>query len=81
MELCDEAVRPARQLHRLVPDDAETTGLLALLLLQHSRTAARYDEDGRFVAPAEPDAVAWPRVADLYGLLARLALIAPVLAG
>ena len=36
-ELCDEAIWLARQVHRLLPDDAETTGLLALMLLQHSR--------------------------------------------
>jgi RNA polymerase sigma-70 factor (ECF subfamily) len=58
-ELCDEAVWLARQLHRLVPDDAETTGLLALLLLQHARAAAREDADGRLVPFAEQDRTRW----------------------
>jgi RNA polymerase sigma-70 factor (ECF subfamily) len=41
LELCDEAVWLCRQLHRLVPGDAETTGLLALMLLHGARGKAR----------------------------------------
>ncbi len=58
-ELCDEAVWLARQLHRILPDDAETTGLLALLLLQHARTPARLDDTGRLLAYAEQDRTRW----------------------
>jgi RNA polymerase sigma-70 factor (ECF subfamily) len=58
-ELCDEAVWLARQLHRLLPDDPETTGLLALLLLQHARTPARLDATGRLLAYAEQDRARW----------------------
>ena len=116
-ELCDEAIWLARQVHRLLPDDAETTGLLALMLLQHSRADARHDDAGRLLTFAEQDRarwdhraitearallgttgrapvgpyqvqaaiaalhaaatsaddVNWPRIADLYGLLARIA--------
>jgi RNA polymerase sigma-70 factor (ECF subfamily) len=112
-ELCAEAVWLTRQLHALVPDDAETMGLLALLVLQHARTPARQDGAGRLVPYDEQDrsrwdvtaiaegrallasvsggplgpyqvqaAIAalhaheplnWARVADLYGVLGRLA--------
>ncbi len=61
-ELCDEAVWLARQLHRLVPGDAETTGLLALLLLQHARAAARQDGAGRLVPFEEQDRALWDGV-------------------
>jgi RNA polymerase sigma-70 factor (ECF subfamily) len=60
-DLCEEAIWLARQVHRLVPDDAETTGLLALLLLQHSRVRARHDDDGRLVPFAEQDRSRWDR--------------------
>lgn len=116
-ELCDEAVWLARQLLALVPGDAETTGLLALLLLQHARTPARQDGAGRLVrfedqdrsrwdagaiaeargllattvggplgpyqvqaaiaalhaTAAEAERLPWPRIAELYGVLGRLA--------
>ena len=42
-DLCDEAIRLARLLDHLIPDEAEVRGLLALLLLQHARRAARTD--------------------------------------
>lgn len=58
-QLCDEAVWLARQLHRLVPDDPETTGVLALLLLQNARTGARTDALGRLVPFAEQDRSRW----------------------
>ena len=62
-DLCDEAIWLARQMHRLLPDDAETTGLLALMLLQHSRAAARHDESGRLVTFAAQDHSRWDRQA------------------
>ncbi len=58
-DLCEEALWLTRQLHRLLPDDAETTGLLALLLLQHSRAAARSDGDGRLVPFDQQDRARW----------------------
>ena len=58
-ELCDEAIWLARQVHRLLPDDAETTGLLALMLLQHSRADARHDDAGRLLTFAEQDRARW----------------------
>lgn len=116
-ELCEEAIWLTRQVHRLLPEDGETTGLLALMLFQHSRAGARHDDAGRLVPFADQDRsrwdaraitearallgttgrgpvgpyqvqaaiaalhaaaegaddVNWPRIADLYGLLDRVA--------
>src|SRR6185369_14604083 len=44
-DLCDEAIRLARLLAALLPQEPEPTALLALLLLQDSRRAARLDEN------------------------------------
>jgi RNA polymerase sigma-70 factor (ECF subfamily) len=60
-ELCDEAIWLGRLLHRLLPADAETAGLLALMLLHHSRAAARQDSDGRPVPLAGQDRSRWDR--------------------
>jgi RNA polymerase sigma-70 factor, ECF subfamily len=61
-DLCDEAIRLGRLLTRLMPDDAETAGLLALMLLHDSRRAARTDADGRFVALPDQDRSRWDAV-------------------
>ena len=58
-DLCDEAIWLGRLLHRLMPSDAETAGLLALMLLHSSRRAARLAADGRPVPLAEQDRSAW----------------------
>ncbi|MGI8456799.1 MAG: RNA polymerase sigma factor [Propionibacteriaceae bacterium] len=58
-DLAAEAVRPATLLTRLLPDDEETFGLLALLLLQQSRRAARTDAAGDLVPMAEQDRTRW----------------------
>jgi RNA polymerase sigma-70 factor (ECF subfamily) len=42
-----------------MPDDAETAGLLALMLLHDSRRAARIDEHGRYVALPDQDRATW----------------------
>ncbi|HXV92750.1 MAG TPA: sigma-70 family RNA polymerase sigma factor [Pseudonocardia sp.] len=60
-ELCAEAVWLARQLHRLVPGEPETTGLLALLLLQNARAGARRDPAGGLVPYEEQDRTRWDR--------------------
>ncbi len=57
--LCDEAIRLARLLLTLFPAEPEVMGLLALLLLQHSRTAARFDGDGFPVLLDEQDRRLW----------------------
>ena len=45
-ELCTEAIRLARLLARLMPDEAEALGLHALLLLQDARRPARFGASG-----------------------------------
>jgi RNA polymerase sigma-70 factor (ECF subfamily) len=59
--LCDEAIRLARLLLRLFPSDPEIMGLLALLLLQHARTAARLDATGQIVLLEDQDRTLWNR--------------------
>jgi RNA polymerase sigma-70 factor (ECF subfamily) len=49
-ELCDEGIRLARLVVELMPDEAEARGLLALMLVQDSRRAARLSADGELVA-------------------------------
>jgi RNA polymerase sigma-70 factor (ECF subfamily) len=58
-ELCDEAIRLGELLSRLMPDDAEVWGLLALMLLHDARRAARVDPSGRWVALDEQDRSLW----------------------
>jgi RNA polymerase sigma-70 factor (ECF subfamily) len=60
-ELCTEAIWLGRLLHRLLPEEAETTGLLALMLLLHARAAGRQDAEGRPVLLAEQDRGRWHR--------------------
>jgi RNA polymerase sigma-70 factor (ECF subfamily) len=60
-ELCEEAIWLGRLLHRLLPGDAETAGLLALVLLHHARAAAREDSAGRPVQLADQDRSRWDR--------------------
>jgi RNA polymerase sigma-70 factor (ECF subfamily) len=59
--LCDEAIRLGRLLLRLFPDQPELMGLLALMLLQHARAAARLDGDGAIVLLEDQDRGLWNR--------------------
>ena len=69
--LCDEAIRLGRLLLRLFPAEPEIMGLLALMLLQHSRAAARFDEEGQVVLLEDQDRGRWNK-----GMIAEgLALI------
>jgi RNA polymerase sigma factor (sigma-70 family) len=58
-ELTAEAIRIARDLHRLLPDEGEVTGLLALMLLIDARRPARTASDGSLVPLAEQDRGLW----------------------
>jgi RNA polymerase sigma-70 factor, ECF subfamily len=58
-ELCAEAIRLGRLLAKLMPDDGEAGGLLALMLLHDARRAARVDDRGRYVALGEQDRARW----------------------
>src|SRR5262249_55092863 len=66
--LCDEAIRLARLLLRLFPAEPEIMGLLALMLLQHARAAARYDADGAIVLLEDQDRGRWNRELIAEGL-------------
>ncbi len=57
--LAQEAIRLTRWLHRLLPDDGEVTGLLALMLLTDARRPARTRPDGSLVPLAEQDRQKW----------------------
>jgi RNA polymerase sigma-70 factor (ECF subfamily) len=60
-ELCDEAIRLGRLLGALMPDESEVRGLLALMVLHHSRRDARVDEHGELVLLADQDRSLWRR--------------------
>ncbi len=58
-DLCDEAIRLGKLLAVLMPDEAEVFGLLALMLLQDSRRAARTGSDGELVLLEDQDRSLW----------------------
>ncbi|WP_432864747.1 RNA polymerase sigma factor [Microbispora rosea] len=58
-DLADEAIRLARVLVRLMPDEPEAAGLLALMLLHHARRAARLDEAGDLVVLEDQERDRW----------------------
>jgi RNA polymerase sigma-70 factor (ECF subfamily) len=60
-DLCAEAIRLARILTELMPDEAEVWGLLALLLLTEARRAARTAPDGSVVLLPDQDRSVWDR--------------------
>ncbi len=74
-ELSAEAIRLARVVQRLLPDDGEVTGLLALMLLTDARRPARTGPDGALVPMAEQDRRSW----DADQIAEGIALITEVL--
>jgi RNA polymerase sigma-70 factor, ECF subfamily len=60
-DLCAEAIRLGRLLAALMPDEAEVTGLLALMLLIEARRPARTTTDGDLVLLADQDRAQWNR--------------------
>jgi RNA polymerase sigma factor (sigma-70 family) len=79
--LCDEALRLGRVLAGLVPDEPEVHGLVALMEIQASRTAARTRPDGEPVLLADQDRRRWDRLLIRRGLEALVraqALPAPI---
>ena len=62
-DLADEAIRLATTLSALMPDEAEATGLLALMKLHHARRGARADPDGALVLLEDQDRSLWDRAA------------------
>ena len=72
-ELCDEAIRLAKLLAVLMPDEPEAFGLLALLLLHDSRREARRGPEGELVLLEEQDRSLWDttRIDEGLRMLAR----------
>ena len=68
--LCDEALRLGRMLAELAPDQPEVHGLVALMELQASRTAARTDGEGRPVLLGDQDRSRWDPLLIRRGLAA-----------
>jgi RNA polymerase sigma factor (sigma-70 family) len=73
VELTAEAIRLARMVHRLLPEDHEVAGLLALMLLTDARRPARLAADGSLVPMAEQDRELWDQesIAEGVGLVTR----------
>ena len=67
-ELCAEAIRLGRLVVELMPDEAEPQGLLALMLLHHSRRATRVDEAGDLVLLEDQDRTLWDLAAIAEGV-------------
>ncbi|MEV0131020.1 RNA polymerase sigma factor [Dactylosporangium sp. NPDC050688] len=72
-ELCTEAIRLARELATLMPDEPEVLGLLALLLLTEARRPARLDAAGELVLLTDQDRSLWDRalIAEGHDLVRR----------
>lgn len=67
-DLANEAIRLARALRALLPDDAEVAGLLALMLLTDARRAARTGASGELIPLDEQDRSSWNRVLIVEGV-------------
>lgn len=80
-DLSGEAIRLARNLHALLPDDTEVTGLLALLLLTDARRAARTGPHGELIPLAEQDRGRWDRDLILEGVRLATATLGSGLIG
>ncbi len=72
-DLCEEAIRLARLLVKMMPGQAEVYGLLALMLLQDARRPARVDDDGNIVTLEDQNRTLWNRylIAEGLGVLQR----------
>ena len=67
-ELSDEAIRLTRLVHRLLPDDGEVAGLLALMLLIDARRPARTDAAGELILLADQDRTLWDQARIAEGI-------------
>jgi RNA polymerase sigma factor (sigma-70 family) len=72
-DLTTEAIRLTRAVHRLLPEDGEVAGLLALMLLTDARRAARTGPDGSLIPLSEQDRSRWdsPSIEEGRSLVAR----------
>jgi RNA polymerase sigma factor (sigma-70 family) len=62
-DVAGEAIRLARLLHALLPENGEVAGLLALMVLTDARRAARTGRDGELIPLDEQDRSVWDRTA------------------
>jgi RNA polymerase sigma-70 factor (ECF subfamily) len=78
-ELCSEAIRLGRLLAKLMPDEAEASGLLALMLLHDARRAARVDAQGRYIGLEDQDRSLWDqgRIREGLRMLERALRLGP----
>lgn len=67
-DLTGEAIRLTRMVHRLLPDDGEVRGLLALMLLTEARRPARTGQNGELIPLAEQDRSRWDAAAIAEGV-------------
>ncbi|MCW3843452.1 sigma-70 family RNA polymerase sigma factor [Micromonospora yasonensis] len=67
VDLAEEAIRLARAMHALLPDDSEVAGLLALMLLTEARAAARTGPSGELISLADQDRTRWDPAAIAEG--------------
>jgi RNA polymerase sigma factor (sigma-70 family) len=79
-ELTGEAIRLTRAVHRLLPDDGEVAGLLALMLLTDARRPARTGADGSLIPLDEQDRSRWhpPSIEEGLALVAATLPNGPV---
>ncbi|HYY63815.1 MAG TPA: RNA polymerase sigma factor [Gaiellaceae bacterium] len=78
-DLCEEAIRLAKLLAILMPDELEVLGLLALMLFHDSRRAARIAPDGTLILLEDQDRALWnrDRIAEGDRVLSRVRGIGP----
>ncbi len=76
-DLCDEAIRLAKLVAVLMPDEPEALGLVALMLLHDARRDARFDSQGDLVLLEQQDRARWDgtRIAEGVRVLERAALL------
>jgi len=74
--LCAEAIRLARLVMRMFPAEPELMGLLALMLIQHSRQRARFDAEGAVILLEDQDRARWDHrmIAEALALMDRATL-------
>ena len=67
VDLAEEAIALVRSVRRILPDDGEVAGLLALMLLTHARRAARATPEGDLIPLGEQERALWDRAAIAEG--------------
>ncbi|WP_175584347.1 RNA polymerase sigma factor [Nocardia cyriacigeorgica] len=80
-DLSAEAIRLTREVHRILPDDPEVGGLLALMLLTDARRDSRTGPHGELIPLAEQDRTRWDRTAITEGVRLTTATMEHGLAG